>query len=414
MADDRVPGRGFWFMRDVPLVTWFVAIVAAAVFRSVLPWPTWILLHLVFLGAITHAILVFSGHFTNALTRTRVTRTARRNENLRLAAANVGALLVLVGVPNRAWPVTIAGATILIVAVLLHCVSLTRRYRAALPGRFTGTVRFYISAALVLPIGSGIGVWITLPGQHAASLTLAHALVNVLGWIGLTVAGTLVTLWPTMLRTRVAEHSARDAARALPLLSVGVVAAAFGAAVTLPAVVAIGLATYLFGLAVIGRLLIRVTRTKRPQTAATLFAGSAVVWWFLATLALTVTAVVATFTGADQGIIHSMLHRVAPFVAAGFAAQILTGALSYLMPVLLGGGPNPVRVGTAILDRFAHTRVIIVNASLVACAVTSIVGADGVIQRAAWAVSIAGLAMFIPLAIASALAQRRAGAPRLS
>jgi len=31
--------------------------------------------------------------------------------------------------------------------------------------------------------------------------------VNLLGWMGLTIVGTLVTLWPTMLRTRTVSES---------------------------------------------------------------------------------------------------------------------------------------------------------------------------------------------------------------
>ena len=57
-----------------------------------------------------------------------------------------------------------------------------------------------------------------------------------------------------------------------------------------------------------------------------------------------------------------------PFLAAGFAAQVLLGALSYLVPVALGGGPTPVRAANAVMDRAAPLRLVVTNAGLLLCA----------------------------------------------
>ena len=53
--------------------------------------------------------------------------------------------------------------------------------------------------------------------------------MNLLGWVGLTVVGTPVTLWPTVLRTRIAEGAERAAARARPVLVCSVLVVAGGA-----------------------------------------------------------------------------------------------------------------------------------------------------------------------------------------
>jgi hypothetical protein len=37
-----------------------------------------------------------------------------------------------------------------------------------------------------------------LPDEWHERVLVAHVAVNVLGWMGITVLGTLVTLWPTM------------------------------------------------------------------------------------------------------------------------------------------------------------------------------------------------------------------------
>src|SRR5664280_2931884 len=90
----------------------------------------------------------------------------------------------------------------------------------ALPSRFGATVRYYVAAAGLLPVGAALGTALArgLGDPVHEQVILAHVSLNVLGWIGLTIVGTLVTLWPTMLRTRIAAGSERAARRALPIL----------------------------------------------------------------------------------------------------------------------------------------------------------------------------------------------------
>jgi len=60
------------------------------------------------------------------------------------------------------------------------------------------------------------------------AMRLAHAHLNVLGWIGLTVIGTLFTLWPTVLRTRMVAGVPAAARRTFPLAAGGLVVATAG------------------------------------------------------------------------------------------------------------------------------------------------------------------------------------------
>src|SRR5690606_30462630 len=119
----------------------------------------------------------------------------------------------------------------------------------SLPGQYGRTVRYYLVSAALLTVGAALGA-IIAHGDAAPQLVLAHSLINVLGWVGITVAGTVVTLWPTILRTRADEAAATGAARALPLLAAGVLVAAIGAAFVLLPLLALGLAVYLVGLGI--------------------------------------------------------------------------------------------------------------------------------------------------------------------
>ena len=53
MSTEPAPGRpkrGFWPLRDVPVVVWLVAAVVVALAHPLVPAPRWLLIHLLLLG----------------------------------------------------------------------------------------------------------------------------------------------------------------------------------------------------------------------------------------------------------------------------------------------------------------------------------------------------------------------------
>ena len=405
---DPAASRGFQPLRDLPTVLWLAVLVIVVLVHRDIPAPRWLMLHLLFLGAVTHAILVWSQYFSFALLRTRQTGDDRTRQSWRLALSNGGAVLVLVGVPSGIWTLTLAGAVILVSAVVWHAASLVSRFRGALPGRFGGTVRYYVAAAVFLVVGAGLGTWLarSLGAGGPDGLVLSHALINLLGWVGLTVAGTLVTLWPTILRTRADEHSGRAAARALPLLAGAAVVAAVGAAVGWAPMLAAGLAGYVAGLGFIGVGMARAARSAPPRSFAAGSVGVALLWWAGTLLVLAVAALVSWSTGAGFASVQEAVDAVVPFVAAGFVVQVLIGALSYLVPVVLGGGPTPVRTGTRMLDRGAAMRIAMANTALIVCALP----VSSLMRVVASVLYLAATASFLPLLFLAMRAQRRAKA----
>lgn len=403
--DRKAPARGFWFARDIPTAFWLLLTVVAVLLHRDLPQPRWLMIHLLLLGAVTHAILVWSQYFSFALLRSAATIADRRAQNIRLALSNGGAVLVFLGVPLSIWPLSLAGAALLIVAVLWHGASLVRRARGSMPGRFGRTIRYYIAAAGTLALGAGVGGWLAR-GDSSPGLVLAHALLNVLGWIGLAVAGTVVSLWPTILRTRADGAAATGAARALPFVALGVLVAAVGAVLSMLPIIALGLAGYLAGLIVIGFSLWRAARQRPPRSFASMSVGMALVWWAGCVTALLAGSVVASIDGAGITRLGPIVEQVVPFLVAGFAAQVLPGALSYLVPVVLGGGPTPVRVGTAAFDRAGPLRVATANSALVVCALP----VSSLIRVAASVLYLIAMASFLIIMMQAMRAQRRAKA----
>ncbi len=386
------PARADFPLRDRPSVVWLVLAAVVAAAHPWVPGADWLLVHLVLLGAMTHAALVWSAHFSQALLKTAPTASERRVQSRRILLLLVASSLVFVGVPTAWWPLTALGATGVAAAVVWHGVALYQRMRRALPGRFRGTVHYYVSAAACVPVGALLGALLAREpdGSAHGRLIVAHSLVMVLGWLGLTMTGTLVTLWPTMLRTRIDERAERLARQALPGLLVGLLVVAAAAVAGLRAGVVAGLALYAGALAWWARALLGPARRRPPNGFATLSVTAALCWYAagIAWVGVTV-ATTPTWSGLENG-----YDGIATGFAVGFAAQLLTGALSYLLPVVLGGGPSVVRSASAWLDRAAVLRVTTVNAALV----LALLPVPGTVRLLCFGLVVAALVVFLALA----------------
>ncbi len=356
--------RGFWPARDIPAALWLGSAIVVALVHPWVPLPRWLMLHLLLLGAVTHSILVWSRHFAEALLH--LPNGDRVIETRRLLLHNAGVLGVIGGQLSGTWTLTLLGAAAVVGAVTWHAADLLRGMRRALPGRFAGTVRHYVAAACFLPVGATLGVLLARsPGDpwHTRML-LSHISINLLGWVGLSVVGTLVTLWPTMLRTRIAPDAEATSARALPVLVGSVALTATLALVGPPRLVAVGLAGYLLGLLLAAQPLVHIARRTPPTAFAPLSVGASYVWLVGSLAALTY----GTATADSWPEVASSLGWLVPFFAVGFGAQVLLGALSHLLPVSLGGGARPVRAAERAINSAASLRVTTTNAALLVCA----------------------------------------------
>jgi nitrite reductase (NO-forming) len=355
--------------RDKVALGWLLVAVVLTLVHRWVPESTWLMVHVVLLGALTHAAMVWSEHFAHTLLRTRVTVTDERSQTVRILILLAGAVVVMVGVPASIWPLTVVGATIVGLAVIWHGWVLWRALRSALPNRFRVVSHYYLAAAFCLPVGAGFGATLArdLGDEWHGRLLVAHTLTNLLGWIGLTVTGTLVTLWPTMLRTRMDDRAERLARQALPILITGIAVLDLGALGGWRFVGLAGLLAYVVGLAWWGRSLVAPLRQAWPREYAPAAVGAALCWGtgvIVAVAALLVTS--PTWHGvADR---YPFLAGVA---VVGFAAQLLLGALSYLVPSLMGGGPAAVRAARSWVDRWGAWRIIVVNGGLALWLVTT-------------------------------------------
>jgi nitrite reductase (NO-forming) len=327
---------------------------------------------------------------------------------------NIGVVAVLSGMTSGLAPLAVAGAALVVSAVLAHVASLLAMARSSpLAGPLAVVAWYYVAAGAALAAGGALGGVLAAGSVRSpsldAALVLAHAEVNLLGWLGLAIIGTQFMLWPMVLRTRMSDDAPRVARRVLVLAAGGLAmtAAALLASPHLASthwLAAAGMAAYLAGTAASLVPAAREMRAKPPHTAAAwaLLAGNA---WLVAALAADTAGLAAGLSPAGQVLGRLLI----PVLGVGVVGQILTGALTFLLPVTVGGGPAGNRRLTAILERGWRTRAILGNAGVLAVITLP---SSGWARTVAWVAVLAGFGTF-PVLAASALAAARAGTSRL-
>lgn len=346
-----------------------LALVVLVCVHPFVPQSRWLLVHMVTLGLLTTSIMVWGQHFTEALLKTRLGPETRDRQVLRIRLLTVSIVVTCLGIVGS-WPVVVLlGALGVSTTIVWFALSLMSQLRSALAPRYAFTVRAYVMAAFLLPVGAALGAALAFsPGEPwQGRLLLAHQLLNVLGFVGVTVSGTLLTLWPTVLRTALTGPRVVRASRALPVMVAAVLGAVAGALLGVPLLGIAAVAVYLAALLWLGTALVGVARRswhqqhRIPLPMFPILSIGAGLTWFAACVA----GLLAMWAGADGPVSASLLaedvKRLTAPLIVGFALQVLLGAMSHLMPTVMGGGPRAVRESLAAMSRAAAVRVVVLN-----------------------------------------------------
>ena len=407
--------------RNSLVVAWIMvaAVLAVLVIGGPLgSWGTWLPLHALMLGGIGSAITVWSAHFADTLLH-RPALGGAALLDARLYAHGAGTALVLAGTTANLSALTMVGATVVALAALTGALAIAVQYRRAVAPRLAALTVHYAVALTLLALGAALGYltsWAEARGRTRLSDTfyVAHTTTMLLGFVGTTVLGTLTVLWPTMLRTKMEPEAPRWTTRGLPLLVTGT--ALVAASGVLTPLAAVGMVVYLAGACGVIVPAVRTARRVPPTSFATASAAAAVTWFLIGVVRIG-TGVGALALGdagpADRvAAAREVIHGVRVLLAAGFALQVLAGALSYLSPVMLGGGPATTRATNAIMDRAAAYRVVAANACLALALLTALPWE----VRLSGAVTAGAVAAYVPvgmgMSVREAVRRTRGPSPR--
>jgi hypothetical protein len=292
------------------------------------PWLHWLALHLALLGGVSQLVLGAGQFFACAFLATEP--PSRRLVGAQLAAWNAGTVLVAVGVPVGVPGLADAGAALVALGLALFAAALRGLQRASLQ-RAPWAVRWYMACAACLAVGALVGALLARGTAWShGSLLGAHLALNLAGWLGTAIVGTLHTFFPSLTHTRL-RHP-RLQAPTFWLWLAGVVLLALGAAFGSAAAVAAGLAGLLGAAASLALNL--VASLRGSEAALTLPARLiALAQCFLA--AGLVTALAATVRdGFAAGFVGEARGALAVLLVAGWIGLTVAGALLHLLAVV--------------------------------------------------------------------------------
>ncbi|HEU4360122.1 MAG TPA: multicopper oxidase domain-containing protein [Mycobacterium sp.] len=373
---------------NMVVLGWLAVTVALLLAHDVVDHPVWLAIHALLLGAATNAIVIWSGHFTTTLCR--VPDRPAWHLAVKLAVLNVAIIAALTGVWIDVETITgIAGAAVAVVAAV-HGAELIAMKKAALSARFDYLVDFYLAAIVALLIGAVAGASMALGVERwYARLWTTHVHVMLYGWIGLTVVGTLFTLWPTTNREKITPRSYALAHRTLPALAAGLGIVTIGLLIASVWLTVIGFACYAAG---VGIAVVALWPKRRPIGLASWMLAAATCWLGVAVLIELIGLIAARSIDALPSLVET---SVMPLLVVGFVAQILLGALTELLPVLTAQGPPQRKAVIAFLGRGWQARLFALNIAVPLVAAPL----PNPIRMVGWALAAVAVAAFLWLAL---------------
>jgi nitrite reductase (NO-forming) len=241
---------------------------------------------------------------------------------------------------ERAWPTGVTAGLGLCVTAALVLLGwlLAVEARSARVRRFHPAVAFYLVAVAAGVAGTGLGAALV---TGRTGIRDAHVIVNLLGLVGLVIAGTLPFFTATQVRMKMARRATASRSLAvLAVLSGGVAVGSVAAGADQRGLLAVALGAYAVGLGYLGTLLPRPGAKQRtwagPRLAQLALGGA---WW----IAIVLVAAGRAAAGHDP-----FPERLVVLLVVGAYAQILVASLAYLGPVLRAGGHVQLSAGFAI------------------------------------------------------------------
>ena len=377
------------------------ALLALALATSLLPEAArrglWLPLHLGLAGAAGTAVAAVLPFFTAALTVAPPAATRIRVAAVGLIAG--GALVVSGGVAWSAGAVAVAGGLLYLAGLACLGFAAFAPLRGSLGPRRRLVERAYAAALVQVAIGVVLATAmlanVAPVVERWALLKPAHAWLNVLGFVSIVIAATLLHLAPTVAGTRIRPR--RSATIAILGLAVGAPLVALGLALANDVLARAGAVLELGGAAALVAHGLAVWRDRGRWTTdaawhrLTGWSLTIAPVWLLVAVAIAAGRVLAA--GAAPG--AWSLDVLAAPLAIGWAAQVVIGSWSHIVPAI-GPGDMPAHARQrAILGRAAVARVAILNAGVALATLGGAVEAGGLVALGA---------LLVAAALATALA----------
>lgn len=374
-----------------------VGLLGLAVLSLLLPEAvrrgTWLSLHLALAGAASTAIASVLPFFTAALAV--APPAGRPTRILAIGGIAGGALVVSGGVAAGALTVAVGGGLAYLGGLAAVAAAAFGPLRGALGQRRPLITRAYAVAIACVGVGVMLST-LMLAGfapvvERWALLKPAHAWLNVVGFISLVVAATLVHLAPTVAGGRIVPR--RSARVAIAGLGIGSPVLAVGLALADPSITRLGALVTIGGslsLVVHGFVVQRDRgrwTTDPSWHRLTSWSLLLAPIWLAVALAIAGGRYVAL--GADPAAWDVAV--ITPALVLGWVVQVMIGSWSHLLPAIGPGDPHSHARQRTVLGTVATIRLAAFNGGIALATVGVATGVD-------WATMV-GIALAITPAV---------------
>ncbi len=288
----------------------------------------WAAIHLIFLGGVSQLILGAAQFFCTAFLATDP--PPKRVIEIQLALWNTGALLTVAGVVTEIPALNYAGALLLLGGLALFSRALIQLQRGSLQ-KARWAVRWYQACAACLAVGFLLG-GLMVGGLHWShgSLLGAHLTLNLAGWIGAAIVGTLHTFFPSLTQAPLAHPRLQAPTYLAWFGGTALLATGFGLGVSgliLAGWAGLALSAILLAFNLIGCL--RVAKISLSPAARLIAFAQPFLVAGLASALYT-----AAFTGPAATLGPASRTRLALLLLAGWIGLTVLGSLIHLLGVL--------------------------------------------------------------------------------
>ncbi|MFN8162834.1 MAG: hypothetical protein U0R26_03205 [Solirubrobacterales bacterium] len=290
-----------------------------------------------------------------------------------LLAWNAGAVLLAVAIPERADTLIWIAVGMLLGSLGLWGAAIATMRRRSLR-RSPWATRWYLSGAAFFGLGMVAGSLLArgTPWVHG-DLLGAHMALNLAGWFGAAIVGTLHTFYPSLTQTQIRYPRLQGVAFLAWTGGVAALAAGYGWAVD-PLALAGWLALCLGALALLVNVAGCLRGAAKPLSLAARVVGVAQPFLLAALLVATIAALA---DGPAHALVGSTRSAVGTLLVAGWIGLTVLGSLLHLLAVVVrvrGGFAAKMPAPRPLLDTGV---AVLATAGIAAMALSQGAGLDG-------------------------------------
>ncbi|MBA3865608.1 MAG: hypothetical protein H0X42_04565 [Solirubrobacterales bacterium] len=354
-------------------IGFLLAAAAVGIAQWIAPWPWghWLALHLAFVGGVSQLVLGATQFFAGAFLATdpppRVLIRAQ------ILYWNAGAILLAVAVPERADTLIWLAVGLLAGGLVAWAAAIVAMRRSSLR-RSPWATRWYVSGACFLGLGMVAGSLLArgVPRSHG-DLLGAHMTLNLAGWFGASIVGTLHTFFPSLTQTQLRFPRLQKVAFIAWIGGVAALAAGYGWALEPLALVGwLGLCAG--AVALLANVVASLRDAARPLSLPARIVGAGQPFLLAGLLVATVSAIE---DGPLNALTGSTRTTVGTLLVSGWIGLTVLGSLTHLLAVVVrvrGGFAARMPAARPRLDGFIAALAVV---GIAALALSQSLGLDG-------------------------------------